>query len=256
MIGLCLQGGGAKGAFQAGAIYALNEVGVNINIVSGTSIGAINSYFIYANKFDKMKNLWLNTDESNFKNSVTYEKTIDNSYIIGNLPKFEKTNKNIKSVFINYVEVSNYNLIERYEDITKLDVTKAIETIKYSSLLPAPKGDVRSQDDLYKNFDSRELFEEFFLDVKKGGYDGFNLDGGLMCNTFLKPFLNNHVEKLYIIVFKNNYKIPEYLLKEYTEDKIIVIKPDFSFEPSDTLRFERDFCEQLFWKGYEIVKLM
>ncbi|WP_342455666.1 patatin-like phospholipase family protein [Caloramator sp. Dgby_cultured_2] len=31
--GLCLTGGGAKGAFQAGIIKALKEKGLNINIV-------------------------------------------------------------------------------------------------------------------------------------------------------------------------------------------------------------------------------
>ena len=40
-IGLCLCGGGAKGAFQAGVIKALYDRGINkFNSISGTSIGA------------------------------------------------------------------------------------------------------------------------------------------------------------------------------------------------------------------------
>ena len=41
-IGLCLCGGGAKGAYQAGVIKALYDRGINkFNAISGTSIGAV-----------------------------------------------------------------------------------------------------------------------------------------------------------------------------------------------------------------------
>ena len=49
-IGLCLCGGGAKGAYQAGVIKALYDRGINkFNAISGTSIGAVNGYFIFTN---------------------------------------------------------------------------------------------------------------------------------------------------------------------------------------------------------------
>lgn len=46
-IGLVLGGGGSRGAYQAGAICALNEIGFKADIVTGTSVGAINA-FVYA----------------------------------------------------------------------------------------------------------------------------------------------------------------------------------------------------------------
>lgn len=39
---LALAGGGTRGAFQAGVWRALNELGVNISAITGTSIGAVN----------------------------------------------------------------------------------------------------------------------------------------------------------------------------------------------------------------------
>lgn len=42
-IGLVLEGGGAKGAFQFGCLYALHEEGVQFDAVSGTSVGGLNS---------------------------------------------------------------------------------------------------------------------------------------------------------------------------------------------------------------------
>ncbi|MCG4722807.1 patatin-like phospholipase family protein, partial [Alistipes putredinis] len=59
-IGLCLAGGGAKGAFQAGVIYGLYERGLDFDVISGTSIGAINGYYIYTKNVNKLKEMWIN----------------------------------------------------------------------------------------------------------------------------------------------------------------------------------------------------
>ena len=40
-IGLVLGGGGARGFFHMGVIKGLQEMGVKINEISGTSIGAV-----------------------------------------------------------------------------------------------------------------------------------------------------------------------------------------------------------------------
>ena len=46
-IGLCLSGGGAKGAFQAGVIKGLYDNGISkFDAISGTSIGAVNGYYV------------------------------------------------------------------------------------------------------------------------------------------------------------------------------------------------------------------
>ncbi len=53
--GLILTGGGARGAFQAGALRAIYEIATDIGIpqpfrvISGTSAGAINAGFLGAN---------------------------------------------------------------------------------------------------------------------------------------------------------------------------------------------------------------
>ena len=47
-VGLVLSGGGAKGAYEAGALRALHESGFEISVVSGASIGALNAAVISA----------------------------------------------------------------------------------------------------------------------------------------------------------------------------------------------------------------
>lgn len=55
---LVLEGGGAKGAYQVGAIKALKECGYEFNTIVGTSIGALNSAFICQGDIDKLDELW------------------------------------------------------------------------------------------------------------------------------------------------------------------------------------------------------
>ena len=62
MKGLVLQGGGAKGAYQVGAIKALNERNIYFDAVFGTSIGAINGAFYVVRNFRGLNRLWLSLD--------------------------------------------------------------------------------------------------------------------------------------------------------------------------------------------------
>ena len=46
MIGLVLEGGGARGSYHIGAYRAIMEEGIEINGITGTSIGALNGAMI------------------------------------------------------------------------------------------------------------------------------------------------------------------------------------------------------------------
>lgn len=58
MIGLALEGGGARGAYHMGAVKALYELGQKPNAVAGTSIGALNGAFIVQGDVDAAYGLW------------------------------------------------------------------------------------------------------------------------------------------------------------------------------------------------------
>ncbi len=64
MIGLALEGGGAKGAFHLGAIKALYEEGWVFDGVVGTSIGAFNAAMIAQGDFEKAYRFWEGTSMS------------------------------------------------------------------------------------------------------------------------------------------------------------------------------------------------
>jgi hypothetical protein len=56
--GLVLEGGGAKGAWQFGVLQALAESGIHFDVVSGTSVGALNGAIWCADRLDVGKEMW------------------------------------------------------------------------------------------------------------------------------------------------------------------------------------------------------
>jgi NTE family protein len=61
--GLVLSGGAALGSYQAGAIRALYEAGLDIRCVAGSSIGALNGYLAATREIDRMIAFWKNIDQ-------------------------------------------------------------------------------------------------------------------------------------------------------------------------------------------------
>jgi len=59
---LVLAGGGSKGAYEVGFIKALNELGIDFQIITGTSIGALNGCLLAQQDFLAMENLWKTMD--------------------------------------------------------------------------------------------------------------------------------------------------------------------------------------------------
>jgi NTE family protein len=68
---LVMQGGGSLGAFACGVYKALVKQNVRIDIVAGTSIGAVNAAIIVGSKSSHpeqdLENFWLELAESNFQ---------------------------------------------------------------------------------------------------------------------------------------------------------------------------------------------
>ncbi len=58
-IGLVLEGGGARGAYEVGVIDAIIESGRKIDVVVGTSIGAINGIFVAMDRIEELRKLYL-----------------------------------------------------------------------------------------------------------------------------------------------------------------------------------------------------
>lgn len=78
---LVLSGGGSRGAYQIGVWQALRELGIEIDIVCGTSVGAINGAVITQDAFDLAASLWKTIEAE-----MIFDITVDENY---NLPKLD-----------------------------------------------------------------------------------------------------------------------------------------------------------------------
>lgn len=58
MYGLVLEGGGGRGAYQIGACKAIKEAGIEISMVAGTSVGALNGAMVVQRDIDKAYDIW------------------------------------------------------------------------------------------------------------------------------------------------------------------------------------------------------
>ena len=55
---LVLSGGGSRGAYEIGVWQAMRETGMDIDIVTGTSVGAINASMVVTDSFEVVRDLW------------------------------------------------------------------------------------------------------------------------------------------------------------------------------------------------------
>ena len=242
-IGLCLSGGGAKGSYQAGVIKALYDRGINkFEAISGTSIGAINGYYIFTGNVENLEEMWTNIKICPENDIKIVDNTVDNSYVIDGLKLLNTENKEEIDFYVNYIEIKNKNVSEKIIDISNIEEVEALNAVKYSSLLPYnPKGTLKMR-------------QQFAKDVSDGLYDGYKLDGGLVNNELVKPLLEKGVDKVILISTAHDYVLSDEIKNQYNVDDIIVVRPKTTFEKNDTLRFEKHFCSKMYNEGYEIGK--
>lgn len=243
-LGLCLEGGGAKGSYQAGVIKGLHDGGIrDFHTITGTSIGAVNGYFLFTGNIQKLEDMWKNFAAGKGDEVRIINNTVDNSPLMNRLAGlYCKDNKLNCNFYVNYVEVKNQKPQEVVVNLEDKSEKECLEGVKYSSLYP------------YTPNSTQGFREEFTKNVVSGMYDGYKLDGGLMNNRLLQPMIDEKVDKIIIITMKHDYLIPDILKEEFGEENIVIAKPNVEFGPRDTFRFEEGFCKSKYVEGYEIGK--
>lgn len=99
MYGLVLEGGGAKGAYQVGAIKALVEMGYEFSTIAGTSIGAINGAFVASGQLDFIYSIW---DEGEINRVINTDKEI-----LQKILDFDFRGESISRIFDYIIKIIN-----------------------------------------------------------------------------------------------------------------------------------------------------
>lgn len=144
-IGIVLSGGGAKGAYQIGVWKALNRLNIKYDIVTGTSVGALNGLLFVQKDYKKAYKIWKNigynflfddAEKLNIKTETVYKTYISEFFKHGGMEvkQLEKQieiaydEKKFYSSNVDYGIVV-YNLTKlKPEMLTKSQLTK--ENIK------------------------------------------------------------------------------------------------------------------------------
>lgn len=249
-LGLCLTGGGAKGAFQGGIIKGLIENNIIPQVVTGTSIGAVNTYFMINGCYNDLEKYW---NEMNLKaEDIRPGRVIDNTQIVNKLYSLSGNEERIKASYVNYVHIKNRKLSEVIVNIKEIPCEEALDAVKYSSMLPSRPEDYFTAENSEKRFDSKKVFNNFKEDLESGIYEGHNLDGGILNNNLIMPLIEEKVDKIMIIGLHDDYIPPDYIFNYYKKEDVIVYRPDIKIQPMDTLRFEKFFCRDLYNRGYRL----
>ncbi len=109
---LVLGGGGSKGAYQAGVWKALKELGIKIDAVFGTSVGALNGIMIIQNECEKIIDVWQN---------LSIDKIVDLPEEIISSGKI-----NINKNTVSYLQIIKNKMIE-YGGVNTTPLKKLIE---------------------------------------------------------------------------------------------------------------------------------
>ena len=252
-IGLMLGGGGAKGAYQVGILKAFEELNFldSIDIISGSSIGALNGYFyLSSHSVDNLYKAWLHGIKNNplNKKKIPFDKKTKGLFtmdIVKEMAKiytdekiFRKATKDLYVILTKVEKPSIAQLIKRWswEKVTihLNNQEKPLDYVLSSSSIPIV-------------FGFKEVGEDFFM------------DGGLSDNNPIDILIEKGCKVIFVSSLERFFSI-----KKYQQQGVTLI--DLSCKealPSNIIRNYLsviDFDEQLFKNrvnyGYFVAKKM
>ena len=199
---LVLQGGGAKGAYQAGVIKALTQKKIYFDFACGTSIGAINAALYVCKNLDAMYDVWLKED---FDKVFGIDCEVFSSLSDGKLTKkelkkgFETIKKIVKNEGIDtdkIIELLSRKIKEK--DFRKSKIGFGLKTYNISDMEPVEV----YKDDIPEGKLVEYLMSSSFLPIfkfEKLINDKYYVDGGVYSNCPIDLAINAGYEEIYVV---------------------------------------------------------
>ena len=245
---LVFSGGGSKGAYQYGAWKALREMEMDFDIVTGTSIGAINAALYVQGDFDAAGVIW---HEMDINDVMANGIVLDN-----NLKILVDQRKNVIPFLKSYIgskgaditpfikTVETYTDEERFFD-SKIDF--GLVTVKYPGMAPAEilKKDIEPGDLPRWIVASCSCFPIFpVYDMNGQGY----IDGGYYDNLPVATAFRLGADSVVAVDLNHNAAHPA-----YTKHPLVkYIKP--CHDLGGFLRYNRENLDRIIDLGYNDTK--
>lgn len=205
MIGLALEGGGAKGSYQVGAYKALLELGYKFDYIVGTSIGAINGAIFSQNDEKIAEEVWSNIKYSTVidADDKRIQKFINEDLTFGNLrEKFELIREVISEGGFDTTPFKE--LLEEYVDEEKVrnsDIKFGLVTVDLTNMKPIEI----FVDDMEPGSLKQYLYASSNLPIfRQIPIDGrYFIDGGFYSNNPVRMLEDKCDEIINILLYPN-----------------------------------------------------
>lgn len=202
MVGLSLQGGGARGSYQVGAYYAFKKAHIKFDGITGTSIGAFNGALMASGKEKALLDFWLNVsigeilgfDKEYVRKQISHE--YDFSYLKLKLKNWMHIIKS-HGIDIKGLEKILEDYLEE-EALLKSKIDFGICTIRLKDLKPCYIFKEEMPKEKIKDYILASCYLPLFK-MKKKIDNHYYLDGGFYDNTPLNMLIEKGYKKIYVV---------------------------------------------------------
>lgn len=206
MVGLVLEGGGVKGAYQIGAYYAFKKCHIKFDAIVGNSIGAFNAAMLVAKKERKLLRFWQNAEVGKILGlSEEYINVMNNT----NSTKIKKTIIEAKEILLvlksKGLDINNLkkelNHLLKEEEIRKSKMDYGLNTIRVKDFKPL----YLFKSDIKKGTLLDYIISSCYLPVFKMEkiIDGnYYIDGGFYDLSPSNMLVKKGYKKIYIVGLK------------------------------------------------------
>lgn len=246
MLGVALEGGGARGAFHIGAIKALLEEGYEIDGIVGTSIGAFNAAMVAQGDFEKCFEMWnhitpqqlFDIEDSHMANVINRNLNIKTITYFSSEAKKIITNKGIDTDNLRKVVDE---LIDE-EKLRNSNVDFGLVTVELGPLSPI---------EVFKEDIPNGKIKDFIMasarypGLKMEPLDGkVYLDGGLYDNCPVSLLVRKNYDKIIAIRLNSSRKL------RHIDESVNVVEIQPSMDLGGTFIFTKDLAHRNIKLGY------
>lgn len=258
-LGICLTGGGARGAYQAGALKALNEANLltKVHAYAGTSIGAANAACLVSTTVEQLESIWFSIPEDALK----HEKPLLSRLLEDKLKAIDQgiySLDTFSSLMMNYLNQEELNKKRVYVTVSDggNQAKGLFELVKSSyqhymrkdsKVIYLPLDELTAKES-HKAVIASCSIPVIFPAVKN--QDKKYYDGGVFDNIPIKPLMAHGCDEIIIIHLNRTFFFnPE----DYPSVKIHEIKHQGSL--GNVLDFSIAHVKKIFQWGYEDTQL-
>ncbi len=248
-IGLVLGGGGARGSYQIGVLRALEEAGIlhEIEHISGTSIGAINTLMVMAKlSYERMLEVWEMINNSDIYGHKLEKLKFDRVGLFSLKDMYQKLCEQVSLSEIRESKIQGYVTAAKIRKRSMIDqvlLHRMEKEVFHLNEVEDPYKATLASASIPVLFGSTEIDEEFFV------------DGGTVDNCPIRPLLEQGCNIIIAVPIDGRFHP-----KAYAKDDMTLInleaKKLFSFTMIDILDFKPSDVKYKSNYGYLMMKQM